>query len=100
MPQSESTAIAWENKCRRCGRCCYEKIEFEGEVYYTATPCEMLDLATRLCTVYENRISARPGCTPLTPQIAACGVLPADCPYVADIEDYPAPHLVGGEDFA
>ena len=26
---------AWEALCRRCGRCCFEKIECDGEVYYT-----------------------------------------------------------------
>jgi len=83
---------SWEEKCRRCGRCCYEKVEHEGEVYYTDIPCEKLDPATRLCTVYGNRHKARPGCVPLTPRIIARGVLPADCPYVADIENYPAPN--------
>lgn len=83
----------WEDLCRRCGRCCYEKLEFEGEVYYTDTPCEKLDLATGLCTVYANRIKARPGCTPLTPEIVRKGILPADCPYVAGIVNYSAPHL-------
>ena len=78
--------------CRRCGRCCYEKIEFEGEVYYTDVPCEKLDPVSRLCTVYENRHVARPGCTPLTPRTIRKGILPGDCPYVEGIENYPAPH--------
>ncbi len=96
MLQGESKS--WEEKCLRCGRCCYEKIEYEGEVYYTDTPCEKLDLSTRHCTVYADRITARPGCTPLTPKILHYGVLPADCPYVADMENYPAPHLSDEED--
>jgi uncharacterized cysteine cluster protein YcgN (CxxCxxCC family) len=83
----------WEDRCRRCGRCCYEKIEFEGEVFYTDIPCEKLDLATCLCTVYKNRHMARPGCGPLTPENIAGGILPADCPYVADILNYRAPRL-------
>jgi len=83
-----------EDICQRCGRCCYEKVEFEGEVYYTDVPCEKLDLSTCLCTVYENRHLARPGCTPLTPRSIRQGILPADCPYVAGIDDYPAPHLL------
>ena len=87
----------WEAKCRRCGRCCYEKIEFEGQVYYTDTPCEKLDIQSCLCTVYADRITARPGCTPLTPQIVRQGVHPADCPYVEGIENYPAPYLESDE---
>lgn len=82
-----------EELCRRCGRCCYEKIEFKGEVYYTSTPCEWLDLQSRLCAVYPNRQKVRPGCVKLTPRVIAKGILPADCPYVADICGYRAPHL-------
>lgn len=86
-------ARAWEAKCRRCGRCCYEKIEFCGQVYYTDVPCEWLDPATRLCTIYERRHRVRSGCAPLTPKNVAAGILPADCPYVAGIKDYAAPVL-------
>ncbi|MDY6848197.1 MAG: hypothetical protein SV239_03590 [Thermodesulfobacteriota bacterium] len=93
-----NTDEQWEARCRRCGRCCYEKIEYEGEVYYTDRPCEKLDLVTRLCTVYEQRETARPGCVRLTPEIAARGILPADCPYVAQIRNYNAPYSCSKED--
>lgn len=83
----------WEAKCRGCARCCYEKIEFEGHIYYTDTPCEKLDLESRRCTVYADREKLRPGCVKLTPEIVGCGFLPADCPYVADCENYQAPVL-------
>ena len=83
----------WEAICRRCGRCCYEKIDYQGEVYYTDTPCAMLDPATRLCRVYAERRQARPGCVALTPELIARGMLPADCPYVGDRPGYRPPHL-------
>jgi len=83
----------WEARCRRCGRCCYEKIEFEGHIYYTDTPCEKLDLESRCCTVYADREMLRPGCVQLTPEIVGRGFLPADCPYVAGIENYRPPVL-------
>jgi len=83
----------WEAKCRRCGRCCYEKIEYDGEIYYTRTPCEKLDVVTSLCTVYPERTKVRPGCVQLTPELVRMGILPADCPYVAGLESYRAPHL-------
>ena len=83
----------WEAKCRRCGRCCYEKIEFEGEVYYTDEPCEFLDPDTRLCRVYERRQTLRADCAALTPRLVRRRWLPADCPYVADIVGYVGPHL-------
>ncbi len=88
----------WEARCRRCGRCCFEKIDYQGVIYYTDTPCEKLDPRTRLCTVYPDRAQARPGCTPLTPEIVKLGVLPADCPYVAGLSDYKAPKLFGEDE--
>lgn len=84
----------WESLCRRCARCCYEKIEFEGQVYYTDEPCEFLDLKTKLCRVYAGRDIERPGCARLTAENVRKGFLPADCPYVDGIDDYPAPVLV------
>lgn len=83
----------WEARCRRCGRCCYEKIEYEGRVYYTDTPCEKLDPETSLCTVYPERHTAKPQCMELSPEALDRGILPADCPYVSAIPDYNAPQL-------
>ena len=88
----------WESVCGKCGRCCYEKIDFEGRIYYTDQPCEFLDLETRLCRVYAERDSQRPGCIRLTEKSVKKGFLPADCPYVAEIESYPAPILSGEDD--
>lgn len=89
---SESEYLScWEARCLRCGRCCYEKYDFEGRIYYTNRPCDKLDLQTRLCTVYDERDKIRPGCSRLNENIVRMGVLPPDCPYVADIENYHPP---------
>ena len=88
----------WEDVCRRCGRCCYEKIEFEGRIYYTELPCEYLDIGTKRCLVYGERDARRPGCVRLTSENVSKGFLPTDCAYVADIEDYPAPVMPDDED--
>jgi len=88
----------WDAICRRCGRCCYEKVDFQGRVYYTEIPCEYLDLQTRQCRVYPQRFKRRNGCAPLTPDHLKAGILPADCPYVAGIADYPAPVLSSDDD--
>ena len=85
-------ANEWEMRCRRCGRCCYEKIEFEGEIYYTDTPCNFLDPLTRRCRVYSRRRTERPDCAALTPEVVRQGFLPGDCPYVAEIDGYVPPH--------
>ena len=92
-----SESAVWEAKCRRCGRCCYEKIEFDGTVYYTDIPCDRLDLETRLCTVYDERDRLRGGCRRLTADLIRQGILPADCPYVAGIADYHPPQLWEGQ---
>jgi len=89
---------SWEDRCQRCGRCCYEKIDFEGTIYYTNQACPFLDLQSRLCTVYPERHQHRADCTPLTPRILSAGMLPADCPYVAHRRDYRAPKLWGEEE--
>ncbi len=88
----------WESLCCRCARCCYEKIDFDGQIFYTEMPCEFLDLKTRLCRVYAERDIKRPGCVRLTREIVGKGFLPADCPYVADIENYSASSMTDDHD--
>lgn len=88
----------WDAICRKCARCCYEKIDFEGRIYYTEIPCEFLDLETNLCRVYTERDRKRHGCVRLTRETIKKGFLPADCPYVADIENYPAPSMPDDDD--
>jgi len=88
----------WESLCCRCGRCCYEKVDFEGRIYYTELPCEFLDTETNLCRVYTERDVKRPGCVRLTDEILPKGIMPADCPYVSDIDNYPAPTLLDDGD--
>lgn len=91
--RKENDQDDWDSICARCGRCCYEKIEFEGKIYYTEQPCEFLDTTTNRCRVYAERDVKRPGCVRLTQENIRKGFLPADCPYVAEVEDYPAPSL-------
>ena len=83
----------WEARCQRCGRCCYEKIEYEGRVYYTDRPCEQLDLETSTCKVYSERHIEKPQCMALTPESLQRGILPADCPYVSGFTEYNDPQL-------
>ncbi len=97
MKNIDKIRVEWDRRCHRCGRCCYEKIDFEGRIYYTDIPCEHLDLKTNLCRVYPERDKVRPGCIRLTPDSVAKGFLPADCPYVADLDDYPAPSMTDEE---
>jgi len=74
----------WEDLCRRCGGCCYEKIEHDdGFIEHTETPCRYLDAKTKLCLVYEERFEVCPDCLPVTPEtVAELRWLPEDCGYV------------------
>jgi uncharacterized cysteine cluster protein YcgN (CxxCxxCC family) len=96
---TENSSKDWDSICSKCGRCCYEKIDFEGKIYYTELPCEFLDLATKTCRVYAERDVKRPGCVRLTKESVKKGFLPADCPYVAGVENYTAPTLSDDGEF-
>ncbi|MFW5857701.1 MAG: hypothetical protein ACOCX4_07480 [Planctomycetota bacterium] len=76
--------------CRRCGRCCYEKVVIDDEVVVTETPCPYLDTVTRLCTVYDRRHAANIRCLTVAEAVDA-RAFPADCPYVQDLPDYRPP---------
>ncbi|MCA9323010.1 MAG: hypothetical protein KDB53_19875 [Planctomycetes bacterium] len=80
----------WEALCRRCGKCCTEKVEIEGRIYLSKKYCRFLDLKTKQCTVYEDRFVAEPDCSGVEAGIKV-GIFPSDCPYVKDIEGYVAP---------
>jgi uncharacterized cysteine cluster protein YcgN (CxxCxxCC family) len=74
----------WEDICRKCGRCCYEKVDLGGGmVRYTDEPCVHLDTSTNLCKVYENRHEVEPSCISLTEHLVrTLHWLPEDCAYV------------------
>jgi uncharacterized cysteine cluster protein YcgN (CxxCxxCC family) len=74
----------WEAICRRCGKCCYEKVDLgAGVVRYTDQPCEHLDTATNLCKVYSNRHELEPDCIMLTEHLVrTLPWLPEDCAYL------------------
>ena len=81
---------AWEALCRRCGRCCTEKVDIDGAIYLTRHYCRFLNKATLLCDVYEHRFEAEPSCSDVKSGLPL-GLFPADCPYVQSIENYNAP---------
>lgn len=72
----------WEEVCEHCGRCCYEKYDYHGKIFYSDIPCQYLDQETNLCRIYERRSELNPDCVHLTPKLVRSGILPDDCPYV------------------
>lgn len=73
----------WENLCRRCGCCCFEKWrDSDGRIHHTTVPCEHLDIVTRLCRVYAKRTDIGVGCVQLTPDtVGRLDWLPETCAY-------------------
>lgn len=82
LASASLTVAQWEALCRRCGRCCYEKLLYRGRVYYTDRACPQLDPVSRRCRVYESRRQRQPDCAVLDEALVAQGFLPLDCPYV------------------
>lgn len=81
---NEMTSAEWESLCDGCALCCMNKIEDEddGEIFYTNTACELLDLATCRCSDYANRKRLVPDCLQLTASnIDAFDWLPGSCAY-------------------
>ncbi len=77
----------WEAVCRRCGQCCYEKVDLGGGIIqYTDEPCVHLDTETNLCKVYERRGEAEPECITLTEHLVrTLHWLPEECAYVEHV---------------
>ncbi len=50
--------IEWESICNACGICCLCKIRdaSTGLLFMTTLACDSLDLKTKKCTNYENRL--------------------------------------------
>ena len=78
---------AHEALCRRCARCCYEKLIVDGRVFTRRAPCPHLDVQTRLCAVYERRFQVNPRCLSVEQGIEL-GIFPASCPYVRGLRGY------------
>lgn len=83
----------WEAICQRCARCCYEKLDYQGKIFYTNKPCPHLDTELNCCRIYTQRSELHSECVQLTPALIAAGYLPADCPYVKGLSNYQAPEI-------
>ena len=87
MKPTDMPLEVWEALCRKCGKCCSEKIDIDGRIYSSKKYCRFLDTSVMQCTVYEDRFVAEPGCLSV-PEGVKVGVFPADCPYIQDVEGY------------
>jgi Fe-S-cluster containining protein len=73
-----------EKLCNNCGKCCYKKIIIGRTVYITPFPCEYLDTATNLCSIYDRRHELNPNCLSVREGLKV-SAFPEDCPYVPEL---------------
>jgi uncharacterized protein len=83
MTKNAASDIPWDELCKKCGRCCFEKWENDrGKITYTDIACRYLDVASRCCKIYEQRFTINPTCVKLTPELVpTLRWLPRDCGY-------------------
>ena len=78
------TSDEWDSLCDGCALCCLNKYEDEdsGEIFYTNTACQLLDVSSCRCSDYSNRFHKVPDCLQLTADnIDSCTWLPDSCAY-------------------
>ncbi len=78
-----SSEKEWDAICRKCGECCFEKLEDEyGEIIYLKKACRYLDIHTRKCRIFERRLEINRSCVKLTEKLVMkLSWLPPNCGY-------------------
>ena len=79
-----------ESKCEQCGRCCLNKyfpLQGSETALLDGGHCPLYNPETHLCKEYALRHTVCPSCLSI-PEAIAEGVLPNDCPYVAELKTY------------
>lgn len=78
------SSAEWDSLCDGCALCCMNKIEDEdtGEIFYTNTACQLLDMSTCRCSDYANRARRVADCIQLTlDNVQSYDWLPGTCAY-------------------
>jgi len=75
---------AWENRCKRCGLCCYEKVIANKTLYIDKDlPCFFLNTKTKECTIYPYRLKKQKRCRRVNLfRVMFSHSLPSSCGYV------------------
>ena len=97
---NEMTKEEWESLCDRCGKCCLNKIQYEGNkhVIYTNVACKLFDLNKCSCSNYPMRKKLVKDCIQLSPEVVKSNAdLPSTCAYRLVYHKKPLPkehHLI------
>ena len=93
LPLRDLDREEWEALCDGCGKCCLNKIEFEGtgELAFTRVACKLLDGQSCQCSNYPDRHRYVPECIVLTRRKLreVAWWLPATCAYRLRAEGKP-----------
>lgn len=93
LPLRDLDREEWEALCDGCGKCCLNKIEFEGtgELAFTRVACKLLDGQSCQCSNYPDRHCYVPECIVLTRRKLreVAWWLPATCAYRLRAEGKP-----------
>jgi uncharacterized cysteine cluster protein YcgN (CxxCxxCC family) len=83
MADFSPDAAGWDKLCKKCGSCCFEKIEDQrGNIFYMQSACRFLDIDSRRCKIFARRFEINPSCVQLTPELVeSLRWLPRGCGY-------------------
>lgn len=59
---SEMNEAEWEALCDGCGKCCLNKLDIGGKVYFTNAYCRFLDCTSCRCKIYDHRFEVVKDC--------------------------------------
>jgi len=74
----------WEQKCKKCGLCCYEKVITDEFLYIDLdSPCKFLNTKTNTCSVYSYRFKKQKRCRRVNMfRVVFSKAIPKECGYV------------------
>ena len=81
---SQLSQTEWESLCDGCGKCCLNKIEYEGEskIFFTNVSCKLFNIETCRCSDYKNRLNKVKDCIKLSiDNLNYLDELPDTCAY-------------------
>lgn len=79
---AELSLEEWEALCSRCGLCCLEKVEDQGQIFYSRVACQLFDSINCCCSNYAHRHEIVPECQAMNANnIKEYYWLPPTCAY-------------------
>ncbi len=101
IPEEIERKFSDDSLCRKCGRCCYSSIPYQGRLAIIPDlSCKYLVRQgdnRALCSVYPEREKTAKWCNRVTRDTVCKGLFPDDCPYVKEIPGYQGKVMIGAQ---